>query len=87
MTAKMFKVLTVNNTEGLEAGADQYLELFRENGELPDEHGCDYDDYVDGSLWWDEELIVAQHEKSEDCVNIVAHVLCTPVSLHITGSC
>lgn len=50
MTAKMFKVLTVNNTEGLEAGADQYLELFRENGELPDEHGCDYDDYVDGSL-------------------------------------
>ncbi|PKI43390.1 hypothetical protein CRG98_036147 [Punica granatum] len=70
---------TVENNDGLEAEADQSFELFRDNDELPDEYSYDYDDYVDESMWGDEEWTEAQHEKLEDYVNIDAHVLCTPV--------
>lgn len=76
---------TVENNEGLESEADQSFELFRDNDELPDEYSYDYDDYVDESLWGDEDWTEAQHEKLEDYVNIDAHVLCTPVSLDLTA--
>lgn len=80
--SKDVKGATVENNEGLEAEADQSFELFRDNDELPDEYNYDYDDYVDESMWGDEEWSEAQHEKLEDYVNIDAHVLCTPVSLN-----
>lgn len=80
--SKDVKGATVENNEGLEAEADQSFELFRDNDELPDEYNYDYDDYVDESMWGDEEWTEAQHEKLEDYVNIDAHVLCTPVSLN-----
>lgn len=70
---------TVENEAGLEADADSSFDLFRDNDELPEEYSYDYDDYVDESMWGDEEWTEAQHEKLEDYVNIDAHVLCTPV--------
>ncbi|KAL3531728.1 hypothetical protein ACH5RR_005249 [Cinchona calisaya] len=70
---------TVENDEGLEADADSSFELFRDSDELADEYNYDYDDYVDQSMWGDEEWTEAQHEKLEDYVHIDAHVLCTPV--------
>lgn len=71
----------VQNDETLEAEADSAFELFRENEELGDEYSYDYDDYVDESMWGDEEWTEGQHEKMEDYVNIDSHILCTPVSL------
>ncbi|KAL6534350.1 Protein DEFTIVE IN EXINE FORMATION 1 [Orobanche hederae] len=70
---------TVENNGGLEADADSSFELFRDNDELADEYNYDYDDYVDESMWGDEEWTEAEHEKLEDYVHIDAHVLCTPV--------
>ncbi|CAI9761855.1 unnamed protein product [Fraxinus pennsylvanica] len=70
---------TVENDGGLEADADSSFELFRDSEELADEYNYDYDDYVDESLWGDEEWTEAQHAKLEDFVHIDAHVLCTPV--------
>lgn len=70
---------TVENEAGLEADADSSFDLFRDSDELPEEYSYDYDDYVDESMWGDEEWTEAQHEKLEDYVNIDAHVLCTPV--------
>ncbi|KAF8042349.1 hypothetical protein BT93_A0848 [Corymbia citriodora subsp. variegata] len=70
---------TVENEARLEADADSSFDLFRDSDELPDEYGYDYDDYVDESMWGDEEWTEAQHEKLEDYVNIDAHILCTPV--------
>ncbi|KAK4418972.1 protein DEFECTIVE IN EXINE FORMATION 1 [Sesamum alatum] len=70
---------TVENNGGLEADADTSFELFRDTDELADEYNYDYDDYVDESMWGDEEWTEAQHEKLEDYVHIDAHVLCTPV--------
>ncbi|KAI6698390.1 hypothetical protein NL676_018509 [Syzygium grande] len=70
---------TVENEEGLEADADSSFDLFRDSDELPDEYSYDYDDYVDETMWGDEEWTEAQHEKLEDYVNIDAHILCTPV--------
>ncbi|XP_022852209.1 protein DEFECTIVE IN EXINE FORMATION 1 isoform X2 [Olea europaea var. sylvestris] len=70
---------TVENEGGLEADADSSFELFRDSEELADEYNYDYDDYVDETLWGDEEWTEAQHEKLEDFVHIDAHVLCTPV--------
>ncbi|GFP86256.1 hypothetical protein PHJA_000769400 [Phtheirospermum japonicum] len=70
---------TVENNGGLEAEADSSFELFRDSDELADEYNYDYDDYVDESMWGDEEWTEAQHEKLEDYVHIDAHVLCTPV--------
>lgn len=73
---------TVENDEGLEADADSSFELFRGSDELGDEYSYDYDDYVDESMWGDEEWTEAQHEKLEDYVNIDSHILCTPVSIN-----
>lgn len=70
---------TVENKEGLEADADSSFELFRDSDELADEYNYDYDDYVDESLWGDEEWTEGQHEKAEDYVQIDSHILCTPV--------
>lgn len=75
---------TVENAEGLEADADSSFELFRNSDELADEYSYDYDDYVDGSMWGDEEWTEVQHEKLEDYVNIDSHILCTPVSNNST---
>ncbi|EYU41833.1 hypothetical protein MIMGU_mgv1a001719mg [Erythranthe guttata] len=70
---------TVENNGGLEADADSSFELFRDTDELADEYNYDYDEYVDETMWGDEEWTEAQHEKLEDYVHIDAHVLCTPV--------
>ncbi|CAI8601096.1 unnamed protein product [Vicia faba] len=70
---------TVENEEGLEADADSSFELFRNSDELADEYSYDYDDYVDESLWGDEEWTEMKHEKLEDYVNVDSHILCTPV--------
>ncbi|CAK7333545.1 unnamed protein product [Dovyalis caffra] len=72
-------VATVENDEGLEADADSSFELFRDSDELADEYSYDYDDYVDESMWGDEEWTEEKHEKLEDYVNIDSHILCTPV--------
>lgn len=74
-------VATVENDEALEADADSSFEIFRENDELADEYNYDYDDYVDESMWGDEEWTEVKHEKVEEYVDIDAHILCTPVSL------
>ncbi|PIA54423.1 hypothetical protein AQUCO_00900758v1 [Aquilegia coerulea] len=70
---------TVENDEALEADADTSFELFRDNDELADEYNYDYDDYVNESMWGDEEWAEDKHEKLEDYVNIDSHILCTPV--------
>ncbi|XP_027334221.1 protein DEFECTIVE IN EXINE FORMATION 1 isoform X2 [Abrus precatorius] len=70
---------TVENSEGLEADADSSFELFRNSDELADEYSYDYDDYVDESMWGDEEWTEVKHEKLEDYVNVDSHILCTPV--------
>ncbi|KAI9380538.1 hypothetical protein POPTR_016G110800v4 [Populus trichocarpa] len=70
---------TVENDEGLEADADSSFELFRESDELADEYSYDYDDYVDESMWGDEEWKERKHERLEDYVNIDSHILCPPV--------
>ncbi|XP_010543232.1 PREDICTED: protein DEFECTIVE IN EXINE FORMATION 1 [Tarenaya hassleriana] len=73
------RMATVENDGGLEADADSSFELLRDNDELGDEYSYDYDDYVDESMWGDEEWVEGKHEKLEDYVNIDAHILCTPV--------
>ncbi|ESQ49163.1 hypothetical protein EUTSA_v10020022mg [Eutrema salsugineum] len=70
---------TVENDGALEADADSSFDLLRDNDELGDEYSYDYDDYVNESMWGDEEWVEGQHENSEDYVNIDAHILCTPV--------
>ncbi|TYJ96262.1 protein DEFECTIVE IN EXINE FORMATION 1 isoform X1 [Cucumis melo var. makuwa] len=72
-------VATVENEEPLEAEADSSFEIFRENDELADEYNYDYDDYVDESMWGDEEWTEVKHAKVEEYVDIDAHLLCTPV--------
>ncbi|PWA62839.1 defective in exine formation protein (DEX1) [Artemisia annua] len=72
-------VATVENDEGLEADADSSFELFRDNDELADEYNYDYDDYVDETMWGDEEWSEAQHEASQNYVHVDSHILCTPV--------
>ena len=76
-------VATVKNDEGLEADADSSFELFRESDELGDEYSYDYDDYVDDSMWGEEEWTERVHETVEDYVHIDSHILCTPVSLKL----
>ncbi|CAL1378871.1 unnamed protein product [Linum trigynum] len=78
-TSDDLHVATVENDEGLEADADSSFELFRDTDELADEYNYDYDDYVDESMWGDEEWSEGQHEKLEDYVNVDAHILSTPV--------
>ncbi|KAI3771296.1 hypothetical protein L6452_02458 [Arctium lappa] len=72
-------IATVENDEGLEADADSSFELFRDNEELADEYNYDYDDYVDETMWGDEEWTEAQHEASQNYVHVDSHILCTPV--------
>ena len=43
-------------------------------------HDYDYGDYVDESMWGDEEWTEVEHEKVEKYVDIDAHLVCTPVS-------
>lgn len=76
------KAATVENDQDLEADADSSFELFRDNDELADEYNYDYDDYVDESLWGDEEWTEEKHEKLEDYVNVDSHILGTPVSIY-----
>ncbi|KAM7463991.1 hypothetical protein LguiA_032112 [Lonicera macranthoides] len=73
------RAATVENDEGLEADAASSFELFRETDDLADEYNYDYDDYVDESMWGDEEWTEAEHDKIENYVNIDSHILCTPV--------
>lgn len=79
-------IATVENDGRLEGDADSSFDLFRNSDELADEYSYDYDDYVDESMWGDEEWTEEQHEKVEDYVNVDAHILCTPVSLHFNVS-
>uniref|UniRef100_A0A0D9ZF68 DEX1 C-terminal domain-containing protein n=1 Tax=Oryza glumipatula TaxID=40148 RepID=A0A0D9ZF68_9ORYZ len=73
------KAATVENSEPLEADADASFNLFRDVEDLPDEYNYDYDDYVDETMWGDEDWKEQQHEKAEDYVSIDAHILSTPV--------
>ncbi|CAN6322030.1 unnamed protein product [Urochloa humidicola] len=70
---------TVENNEALEEDADASFDLFRDPEDLPDEYNYDYDDYVDESMWGDEDWKEQEHEKAEDYVSIDAHILSTPV--------
>ncbi|OEL25032.1 Protein DEFECTIVE IN EXINE FORMATION 1 [Dichanthelium oligosanthes] len=70
---------TVENKEPLEEDADASFDLFRDPEDLPDEYNYDYDDYVDDSMWGDEDWKEQEHEKAEDYVSIDAHILSTPV--------
>ena len=79
-------VAIVENDGRLEGDADSSFDLFRNSDELADEYSYDYDDYVDESMWGDEEWTEEQHEKLEDYVNVDAHILCTPVSFHLKVS-
>lgn len=73
------RAATVENEGSLEAEADSSFDLLRESDELADEYNYDYDDYVDESMWGEEEWKEGEHEKLEDYVNIDSHILCTPV--------
>ena len=75
------QAVNVQNDEALEFEANSSFELFHENDELANEYSYNYDDYVDESMWGDEEWTERQHEKIEDYVNINSHILSTPVSL------
>uniref|UniRef100_K4A604 DEX1 C-terminal domain-containing protein n=1 Tax=Setaria italica TaxID=4555 RepID=K4A604_SETIT len=70
---------TVENNESLEEDADASFDLFRDPEDLPDEYNYDYDDYVDESMWGDEDWKELEHEKAENYVSIDAHILSTPV--------
>ncbi|KAL5217736.1 hypothetical protein ABZP36_018420 [Zizania latifolia] len=73
------RAATVENSEPLEDDADTSFNLFRDAEDLPDEYNYDYDDYVDETMWGDEDWKEQQHEKVEDYVSIDAHILSTPV--------
>ncbi|XP_062214102.1 protein DEFECTIVE IN EXINE FORMATION 1-like [Phragmites australis] len=70
---------TVENNELLEDDADTSFDLFRDAEDLPDEYNYDYDDYVNETMWGDEDWKEQEHEKAEDYVSIDAHILSTPV--------
>ncbi|KAG1337768.1 protein DEFECTIVE IN EXINE FORMATION 1 [Cocos nucifera] len=70
---------SVENNEVLDEDADSSFDLFRNAEDLADEYNYDYDDYVDESMWGDEEWTEVEHEKMEDYVNIDSHILSTPV--------
>ncbi|CAH9103415.1 unnamed protein product [Cuscuta europaea] len=70
---------TVENEGSLDADAESSFELFRDTDELADEYNYDYDDYVDENMWGNEEWTEEEHEKTENYVNVDAHVLSTPV--------
>ncbi|CAH9081889.1 unnamed protein product [Cuscuta epithymum] len=70
---------TAENDGSLDADAESSFELFRDTDDLADEYNYDYDDYVDESMWGNEEWTEEEHEKTENYVNVDAHVLSTPV--------
>ncbi|XP_068638086.1 protein DEFECTIVE IN EXINE FORMATION 1 [Aristolochia californica] len=82
---KQSHVASAENDESLEDEADTSFDLFREGDELADEYNYDYDDYVDESMWGDEEWREEKHESVEDYVNIDSHFLSTPVIADIDG--
>jgi hypothetical protein len=71
---------TAENSEPLEDDANASFDLFKDAEDLPDEYNYDYDDYVDESMWGDEDWTEHEHEKAENYVSIDAHILSTPVS-------
>uniref|UniRef100_M4EZ11 DEX1 C-terminal domain-containing protein n=1 Tax=Brassica campestris TaxID=3711 RepID=M4EZ11_BRACM len=73
------RMATVENDGVLEAEADSAFDFLCDNDELGDEYFSDYDDYVNDTMWGDEEWVEEKHEYTEDYVNIDAHILCTPV--------
>ncbi|XP_074592881.1 protein DEFECTIVE IN EXINE FORMATION 1 [Curcuma longa] len=73
------QVSTVENDQELEEEADSSFDLLRDADELADEYNYDYDDYVDESMWGDENWTEENHQKAEDYVSIDSHILCTPV--------
>nr|CAD1822120.1 unnamed protein product [Ananas comosus var. bracteatus] len=75
----MMQGATVKNDEALEEDADSSFDLFRDAEDLEDEYHYDYDDYVDESMWGDEDWTEQEHAKMEDYVDVDAHILCTPV--------
>lgn len=70
-----------NEQQGVtEEAADSFRVFTEEDDEaVTDEYNYDYDDYVDESMWGDEEWTESEHEKQEDFVHIDAHILATPV--------
>ncbi|KAL0838089.1 hypothetical protein Bca101_089979 [Brassica carinata] len=77
--SKGVRMVTVENDGVLEAEADSAFDFLRDNDKLGDEYFSDYDDYVNDTMWGDEEWVEEKHEYTEDYVNIDAHILCTPV--------
>ncbi|CAH8356454.1 unnamed protein product [Eruca vesicaria subsp. sativa] len=74
------RMATVENDGVLEAEADSAFDFLRDNNdELGAEYSSDYEDYVNETMWGDEEWVEEKHDISEDYVNIDAHILCTPV--------
>ncbi|KAJ3682677.1 hypothetical protein LUZ60_012904 [Juncus effusus] len=78
---KLLEEATVenNNDNILEEDADRSFNLLRDTEDVDDEYSYDYDDYVDESMWGDEDWKERKHEKLEDFVNVDSHILSTPV--------
>ena len=64
-------------SQPLEDDANASFDLFRDAEDLPDEYNYDY---VDESMWGDEEWTEHEQEKAEDFVSVDAHILVTLVS-------
>lgn len=71
---------TVENNSVLEDDADASFNLLRDGVDMDDEYSYDYDDYVDDSMWGDEDWKEAAHQNLEDYVLIDSHILSTPVN-------
>jgi hypothetical protein len=52
----------VENNNVLENEADSSFNLFRDVEDIDDEYSYDYDDYVDDSMWGDEDWKEAGHQ-------------------------
>ncbi|KAJ4761384.1 hypothetical protein LUZ62_071759 [Rhynchospora pubera] len=70
---------TVQNNNVLEEDADSSFNLFRDVEDVDDEYSYDYDDYVDESMWGDEDWKEAAHQNLQDYVHVDSHILSTPV--------
>jgi hypothetical protein len=73
--------VTVENNNVLEEEADSSFNLFRDVEDMDDEYSYDYDDYVDDSMWGDEDWRETAHQSLQDYVLVDSHILSTPVSL------
>lgn len=71
---------TVENNNVLEDDADASFNLLRDGEDMDDEYSYDYDDYVDDSMWGDEDWKEAAHQNLEDYVLVDSHILSTPVN-------